>query len=277
MSNHSKKLLDQSDALTDFFESLMRDVEAYDEKNEPADVAGRLETQTNLDAATKPVVEVVSKTNLFETLPPVAPAVEEAEKVLPSITVPDAVKTDEAVKLEEITEISSIVSDEPAEFELPEWCHHDFQAMLFKVAGLTLAVPLTDLNGVVVCELEKVASMPGHADFYLGLLNYLDKNIPLVDTARFVLPAEKITSLTGGDPHARITRAVIINDCQYGLACDEVNDVITLTPDAVRWRTQRTRRRWLAGTVVEHMCALIDASAFAKLLAERASVHEFRQ
>jgi len=42
--------------------------------------------------------------------------------------------------------------------------------------------------------------------------------------------------------------------------------VLRLTPDQVRWRTERTRRRWLAGTVIEHMCALIDPPAFAEML-----------
>ena len=159
----------------------------------------------------------------------------------------------------------------------PEWAETEFQVMLFKVAGLTLAVPLVELNGIVECDLSDVTAMPGHADFYLGLMNHLDKTVPLVDTARFVLPPDKLKLLAGGDPQERITRVVMINDCQYGLACDEVNEVITLSPDSVRWRTQRTQRRWLAGTVVEHMCALIDANAFAELLASRAPIQDFRE
>ena len=87
---------------------------------------------------------------------------------------------------------------------------------------------------------------------------------------------DKLKILASDNPEERITRVVMINDCQYGLACDEVNEVVTLSPEEVRWRTQRTQRRWLAGTVIEHMCALIDANAFAELLASQAPIQEFR-
>ena len=149
--------------------------------------------------------------------------------------------------------------------------------MLFKVAGLTLAVPLVDLNGVVEWDEERVTEMPGHADFYLGLMSHLKRQVPVVDTARLVLPESKLKLLAGEDPRQRITRVVLINDSRYGLACDEVNEVVTLKADAVRWRSERTQRRWLAGTVIEHMCALIDATAFAELLASRAPVDAFRE
>jgi purine-binding chemotaxis protein CheW len=60
---------------------------------------------------------------------------------------------------------------------------------------------------------------------------------------------------------------VFIADGTWGLACDELAQVVTLRPDEVRWRTSRTRRRWLAGTVIEHMCALLDPPVFADVLA----------
>jgi purine-binding chemotaxis protein CheW len=38
----------------------------------------------------------------------------------------------------------------------------------------------------------------------------------------------------------------------------------------VKWRTQRNQRPWLAGTVIEHMCALVDVTALAELIASGA-------
>jgi purine-binding chemotaxis protein CheW len=149
--------------------------------------------------------------------------------------------------------------------------------MLFQVGGLTLAVPLMELNGVLEWDAEQVTEMPGHADFYLGLIQHMDRHVPVVDTARLVLPPDKLTALAGDDPYARLQRVVLIDDSRYGLGCDEVNEVITLRPEEVRWRSSRTSRQWLAGTVIEHMCALIDASAFARLLAARTPVGGFHE
>ncbi len=347
MADNSNKLVDQSQALDSFFESLMRDVEAYDEmesngkkqnenglrtvdltspeqtqvtakgnvsetiapapelKSEPESEPKQVEPtkveseqqatvetppiETSPTESVAPAVEPSVSTatpqasqvkeapqdnRIFEGLPPVAPTpvvtpAAEEPVLEPEIAEPEAVKPEATEQAAEETQ--------PVPAGRPEWAESEFQAMMFKVAGLALAVPLIELNGVVECDLSDVTAMPGHADFYLGLMNYLEKSVPLVDTARFVLPPDKLKILAGDDPKERITRVVMIQDCNYGLACDEVNEVITLNPDSVRWRSQRTQRRWLAGTVVEHMCALIDANAFAELLASRAPIQEFRE
>lgn len=148
---------------------------------------------------------------------------------------------------------------------VPDWGEGTFQAMLFKVAGLTLAVPLVELNGVREWSAEAVTPMPGHAPWYLGLMEYREHSVPVVDTAHLVLPEERLARLTSSADE-RVQRVVFIDEGRWGLACDEVEEVITLAPDQVRWRTSRTRRRWLAGTVVDHMCALLDPPAFADVL-----------
>lgn len=147
----------------------------------------------------------------------------------------------------------------------PAWAEGSFQTLLFKVAGLTLAVPLVELSGIQEWESDKVTHLPGRISWYLGLVQYREHSVPAIDTAELVLPADRLPSLAPIDE--RLTRLVFIDDGRWGLACDEVAEVITLQPDQVRWRSNRTKRRWLAGTVIEHMCAIIDPPAFAQMLA----------
>lgn len=151
--------------------------------------------------------------------------------------------------------------------DLPPWAEL-FQAMLFRVAGLTLAVPLEELGGVVEFDADQLTEMPGHAEFFLGLMPHQGKSVPVVDTARLVFPPEKLQQLAGDDPLKRVRRVVLIDEARWGLACDDVDEVITLRKDEVRWRSDRTRRRWLLGTVIQHMCALVDTAAFARKLAD---------
>jgi purine-binding chemotaxis protein CheW len=70
-------------------------------------------------------------------------------------------------------------------------------------------------------------------------------------------------------PGARDNYRFIIrlDDSEWGLACDEVAESFTLQPDQVRWRSSRSKRPWLAGTVISEMCALIDVRTMADLLA----------
>ncbi len=154
--------------------------------------------------------------------------------------------------------------DAATEVLRPDWATEAFQILLFKVAGLGLAVPLIELNGIVEWT-DAVTPLPGHADFYLGLLQHRDCSVPVVDPARLVLPAQQFAALTQ-DPRERVRRIVLIDEGRWGLACDQVSEVITVKPEQVRWRGRRTQRRWLAGTVIDHMCALLDTQAFARLL-----------
>jgi purine-binding chemotaxis protein CheW len=147
----------------------------------------------------------------------------------------------------------------------PAWGDDTFQALLFKVGGLTLAVPLVELTGVQEWRDGMVTPLPGHVPWYLGLMQYRDRSVPVVDTAQLVMPEDRQGTLLPWQE--RLRHVVLIGDGSWGLACDELAQVVTLRPDEVRWRTSRTRRRWLAGTVIEHMCALLDPPVFADVLA----------
>ena len=159
-------------------------------------------------------------------------------------------------------ELATAVSQEEGP---PAWADTNFQALLFKVAGLTLAVPLIELSGIQEWHGEQVTPMPGRISWYLGLMQYRGHSVPVIDTAELVLPADRLQRLEAAA--TRLNRVVFIDDGRWGLACDEVAEVISLEPEQVRWRSNRTKRRWLAGTVIEQMCAIIDPPAFARMLA----------
>ena len=63
---------------------------------------------------------------------------------------------------------------------------------------------------------------------------------------------------------------ISVQGYEWGLAVHQVSRSIRLDPSEIKWRTQRTQRPWLAGTVIEHMCALLDVSALAELIASGA-------
>jgi len=100
----------------------------------------------------------------------------------------------------------------------------------------------------------------------MGILQHLDYKIAVIDTARMVLPTNKLEQFAEEDPRDRVNHIVLIDDYRWGLACDTIGEVITLKPDEVRWRTSKNSRNWLAGTVIEHMCALLNSEGFADML-----------
>ncbi len=227
MNNKDSSVVEQNRALSAYFESLLND-EAQLQPETPV---------PEVNATPEPIIE----------MPVIAPAM-----VVP-VEVPDEIE-------QPLQQDVAVHSD-----STPEWAEQAFQALLFTTAGLTLAVPLAELSGIQVWHEEKVTPMPGHVPWYLGLMSYRDRSVPIIDTAQLVLPEERLARLSG-DPAERIKRIVFIGGGQWGLACDSVDKVITLNHEQVKWRSSRTKRRWLAGTVIEYMCAIIDPPVFADML-----------
>ena len=158
--------------------------------------------------------------------------------------------------------VTAVPVSEPVQAEavtgavIPEWAETRFQALLFEVAGLTLAVPLAKLKGVVPNE-QGLSEMPGHSPLFLGVTPYQGVQSKVVDTARFVLPEDRAAQLDK-DISGRSAHLVVIDEGRWALACSKIGDVIELESTQVKWRTAAGKRLWLAGTVIEQMCALLD-------------------
>lgn len=144
----------------------------------------------------------------------------------------------------------------------PLWAQNEFDVLLFDVSGLTLAVPLIALGQIQQIN-DGLTPIFGQSDWFMGLLRGPNGNIKTVNTALFVMP-EKYN-----DKFLETARFVIsIDGLSWGLAVDSVNQPSRIRPDEVKWRSDRSKRPWLAGTVKSAMCALIDIPQMGKLLLE---------
>lgn len=144
----------------------------------------------------------------------------------------------------------------------PQWAQSRFDVLLFKVSGLTLAVPLISL-GQIQPLTDELTPLFGQADWFMGLQPTPAGKIRTVNTAKFVMPERY-------DPRFLETAKYVmsINGVPWGLAVDSVNQPITLMPEDVKWRGDRSKRPWLAGTVKDHMCALLDIPRIGQMLVD---------
>ena len=142
----------------------------------------------------------------------------------------------------------------------PEWSHKPFECLIFTVAGLQLAVPLILLGAIHRID-EPVKPIPGSPRWYMGMRPDRDHNLRVVDTAEWIMAGR-----APADARENYRFVIRLDSTEWGLACDNVAQSFTLKPDQVRWRTARSKRPWLAGTVIDHMCALIDVKTMADLL-----------
>jgi len=136
----------------------------------------------------------------------------------------------------------------------------EFEILLFDVKGLQLAVPLVSLGSIHRLDSE-LTPIVGRADWFLGMLALKDTNLQVVDTARWVMPSRmpKISDV----PYEFVIR---LADTNWSLACTDVHQSITVKQSDIKWRTSQSKRPWLAGTLIDKMCALLDVDSMTVLL-----------
>jgi len=265
-SNHSP---DPRDLLKDYFDDLLEPQTGPELKSE---------SRTGIDAYADPLFEQRERLQklLYSRTPPVSPPRVEPDPeprpathvVSPAVT--ERPQESERLPEPELEQVGALDLDAEADITLkdlewldngrPAWAQERFEVLLFTVSGLTLAVPLIAL-GQIQPLTDELTPLFGQADWFMGLLPTPRGRIRTVNTAKFVMPERYDESFE------RTAEYVIsIDGLPWGLAVDKVNQPISLDPDDVKWRTERSRRPWLAGTVKEHMCALLDIPRIGQLL-----------
>lgn len=208
-------------------------------------------------------------------VPPVTVNEKKTEEIVrPTVTVKKLAPTPQALsekpteqqvkkttkEISETAQKQSLEAGQWLENGRPQWAQGRFECLIFKVAGLKLAVPLVALGAIHRMD-QELTPLVGRPDWFLGLLPVGDKNIRVVDSALWIMPERYNETVKDG------YRFVIrLDSSDWGMACDSVAQSFTISPDEVRWRTDRGKRPWLAGTVIDHMCALMDVAAVSRLL-----------
>lgn len=215
----------------------------------------------------KPKPELVAVTPVISEpeLPPAEKSepkeVPVAKKPAPVETpeVPQIIQPDQALSQAQIERLPQ--TETRYENGRPAWAQERFECLIFKVAGLKLAVPLITLGAIHRID-RKFNALPHQSDWFIGILQTpASGNIKVLDTALCVMP-ERYEAAS----RESLAYVLTIHGYNWGLACHELEKSITLEPDQVKWRTQRGKRPWLAGTVIEHMCALIDTDGFQEVI-----------
>ena len=274
----TEQATEQERAIHEYLEALLIDLPDETEQPEPA-VAQTKPVEPPQSTAPQHVEPVSSAAVIgLEQLVAEVPEViaDSATEVVPEIVTETAletvVETVTVTELAEVTKQDLEVADKPVPAEteselesgVPEWAESRFQCLLFKVSGLSLAVPLVKLNSVIPWH-EDITQTPNQTQWYLGLIQHLQNQVKVIDTALLVMPENRRDRIESSTDK-RLSHILLVDDYKWGLACDSIGDVIWLTKDDVKWRKNKSTRAWLAGTSLEHLCAIMDTEVFAQML-----------
>lgn len=248
---------------------LIPDVEQVRQDDEPkplhetvevsVDVAVEIPAKVAAKTETVPAVEVPAVTVENEIIAEEVPSVEliSVDSTLPleSAIVTESLTDETSDPVEELA-IESII-DQPllALIDQESWSSQGVECLVFSVGGLKLAVPLLLLGGVHEVDTDEVKPLMGQPQWYLGMVHKNDQNLQVIDTASFIMP-ERTQSLA----EQGFKYLIQLEKTPWTIACQSIDDTVRLEANEIKWRGDRGKRAWLAGTVIERMCALIDVS-----------------
>lgn len=242
-------------ALESYLDALLQDVTA-EELPEPILVLEpAVEPEAALDEFQLAVLEEQARD--AQVVVPITPVV-----VAPVVVAPAPVVVEPVVEVH----LPPSITPPPVTGDgRPSWAAEPFECLLFDVAGLTLAVPLVCLGSIYSLEGQELTPLFGQPEWFLGILPSQAGNLKVLDTARWVMPDRYRDDFRQG-----LQYVISVQGYEWGLAVHQVSRSLRLDPNEIKWRSHRGQRPWLAGTVIEHMCALLDVAELAELIASGA-------
>lgn len=176
----------------------------------------------------------------------------------PVTDVPEVQDWDEGAPVEELE-----LAPQKTEMAKLNWASSQgIECLIFKVAGLKLAIPLPLLGGVFNVN-DKVTPLFGQAKWSLGVWQSDEQKLTVVDSAQLIMPERGKSLVDEGYSYL-----IQLDRAPWALACQEITDTVTLVEQSIKWRGEGSKRPWLAGTVIAEMCALIDVPGLLSLLEE---------
>lgn len=190
---------------------------------------------------TPEVVSLLAPNSAPDLVPGVAPAVSHDQSII--------VERVASTKVEAVPLSLKSLTDQES------WSNQGVECLVFSVCGLKLAVPLLFLGGVHEIIASDVKPLMGQPSWYLGMVHTAEQNLQVIDTANFIMPERHQHLSEQGFKYL-----IQLEKTPWAIACQSIDDTVRLEASEIKWRGERGKRTWLAGTVIEKMCALIDVT-----------------
>ena len=132
----------------------------------------------------------------------------------------------------------------------------------FQAMGINFAVPAEHYLGDFPCP-EDIASEQKGPEGVLGGILVGGKRIRIADIAVLVIPKSRRGALRPGAGKRRVLQ---VGRGDWGIVCEGEVERIELSSENIHWRTEQGKRQWLAGTIVDQKCALLDIGVVERML-----------
>lgn len=238
----NNNLLEPDSAVENYFDDLLSEVTETVTKARPVSLKVTELVMPDLEEELARV-EAVEDVKTKNDSPVVEPVIEEK----PASTA----ETESIIETENKQEKAA--GSESVDYDFP------LQCLNFKVGNQNLSIPLMDMGSVQNWE-HNMTKIPGTPDWFLGLFQYRDSNVRVVDSALFLsIPKTNL------DPEAR--QIMVLKDEAWAITCDVLGEVVYLEQDEIKW-SNSGHSGYSLGVVKETLALLLDPLRLLNALRE---------
>lgn len=187
----------------------------------------------------EPAVETIT---VAEASSSVAPVIEEAPAIIEEEPV-NVVQASVAAVVNPVAEDNN--TDERFLFVRP-----------ITVVGLKLAITMESITDVLSAESVEIHRV-SHKNGVYATLHYRHRDIPVLDTAALVIPANH-PRRAGMLARKNYQYILVLDDGRFAVAVDAMDEQVYLPTDTLRRSETATQYSWLAGTWSDYGYALVD-------------------
>ncbi len=150
----------------------------------------------------------------------------------------------------------AVAASQPAANDALENSEQPQRYYTLLIQGVRLALPAERIGKLAPftdCAGE------GASALHLGYIEFSGRLVPVLAAGELIMPG-RVQPI----PYQLI---VVDKAGQFALACHGSDAEIEVLSSDVRWKTDHTSRRWLAGTAIAQRCALLDTDELGRLAA----------
>jgi chemotaxis signal transduction protein len=136
----------------------------------------------------------------------------------------------------------------------------EIKLLLCDVAGMAVAVPIAALDNIITWPDTPLTRIPGEPEWVLGVCSDREAHTRVADISRL------LSSETGSEIQQTPAYILLVGNRRWGIACNRLRKIVTLTGKDINWRSDLTQRPWFRGVLVDSMSSVLDVDTLIAAL-----------
>lgn len=133
-----------------------------------------------------------------------------------------------------------------------------FPCLIFEVEEYSFGVVLEQLDYVVESDL-KLTILPGQVSWLMGVLRKRGRNIKLIDLPNYFDQTNSKSSMVKLVKNSKnLIKVLVLVGNPWGIPVSAMKETVNIRPNQIQWHPGDNGRTWIAGTLKEQMCPLLD-------------------